>query len=138
VIVLVPALTTVTKPVSLTVATAVLLEVHVTVRPVSTMLFASFVTAVICCVGVIPRTRLTVAGLTVTVATGAGVTVRGALPLAPSLVAMIFAVPALTAVTSPEDADTIATAVLSEAQTIVRSLNVRPCASSRMAVAWVV
>jgi hypothetical protein len=93
------AVTVAGEPFALTVSTAVLLEAHVMTRPVRMLPFASRVVAVICCV---PPTTIGVVGVeTVTVATGAGVTVRGALPVWPSLVAMIFAVPAATAVTSP-------------------------------------
>jgi hypothetical protein len=109
VIVEVPAVTAVTNPLGSTVAAAVLVDVQLTMRPVRALPFASLRTAVSCWVGVIPRTRVAVAGLTVTVATGVGVTVRSALPVFPSLVAMMFAVPALTAVTSPVVDDTVAT-----------------------------
>jgi hypothetical protein len=101
VIVAPPDATAVTRPVVLTVAAAVLLELHVTVRPESMAPLASFVTADSCRVGVIPRTRFTDAGLTATVVTGAGVTVRVAAPVTPSLVATILAVPVATAVTTP-------------------------------------
>jgi hypothetical protein len=96
-----PAATAVTKPVVLTVATAPLLEDHVTARSVSTAPFASLVTAVSCCAGVIPNTKLADEGLTVTVATGTGLTmITGVVaPGADSLTAVIVAVPAPTAVT---------------------------------------
>jgi hypothetical protein len=81
VIVVLPAATDVTRPFGSTVAASLLLETQVIVRPVSTLPFASLVTAVNCCVGVIPRTRVTVPGLTVTVATGAIVTVIEEEPL---------------------------------------------------------
>jgi hypothetical protein len=81
---------------------------------------------------------LAVAGLTVTVATGIGVTVSVALPLLPSLVAVIAAVPAPTAVTRPVVGFTVATAVLSELQTTKRPLNTPPLASNVVAVACVV
>jgi hypothetical protein len=78
-----------------------LLEIHVTTRPVRTTPFPSLVTAVSCCVGVSPKTKLAEAGLTVTVATGTGLTVMtGVGPeLTASLVAVIVAVPIPTAVT---------------------------------------
>ena len=133
-----PAPTAVTRPVVLTVAAAVLLETQVTIRPLRTVPFPSLVTTVNCCVCVIPTTRLTVEGVTVTVATGAGVTVRGALPTCPSLVAVMLAVPALTAVTRPVVGETVATAVLSELQVIVRPVSARLWASSRVAVPCVV
>ena len=50
VIVVLPAVTPVTRPAAVTVATAVLLDCHVTVRPVSTFPAASFVTAASCVV----------------------------------------------------------------------------------------
>src|SRR5437868_8511817 len=99
VIVVVPAATAVTRPVVLTVAALVLPEDQITVRPLRTLPSASVITAVSCCVTVIPTTRLTREGLTATLATEAGVTVSGALPLFPSLAAVMLTVPALTAVT---------------------------------------
>jgi hypothetical protein len=96
-----PALTAVTKPFASTVATAVFADVQVMVRPFSTRPSASFVTAVSCCVGVTPTMRLVVAGVTVTVATGTGVTVIVALPVLVSLVATILAVPTAIPVTRP-------------------------------------
>jgi hypothetical protein len=90
-----PAETPLTRPVASTVATALLLDDHVTVRPVSTLPFESFNWAASCCVGVIPRTRLAEGGVTVTVATGTGLTViTGVVALgAVSLDAVIVAVP---------------------------------------------
>ena len=70
VIVVPPAPTAATKPLPSTVATARLLEVHVTVRPLRTLLFASLSVGVSCCVGEIPSISAAEAGLTVTVATG--------------------------------------------------------------------
>ena len=93
------AVTVAGEPLPLTVSTAVLLESQVMARPVSTLPFESVVVAVSCCV---PPTTIGVVGTgTVTVATGASVTVRGALPVFVSLVAMIFTVPTDTAVTTP-------------------------------------
>ncbi len=139
VIVAVPVPTAVTvavEPLALTVNTAVLLEAHVIVRPVSTPPFASFVVGVSCCV---PPTIIGVVGAeTVTVATGAGVTAISALPVIPSLVAVMFAVPTLTAVTSPVDRPTVATPVLLELHAVMRPVRTRPCASSNVAVACVV
>jgi hypothetical protein len=139
VIVAVPTPTAVTvagEPVALTVSTAELLETQVTVRPVSTLPFASFVVAVSCCV---PPMIIGVVGAEiVTVATGAGVTVTAALPVLPSLVAMMLAVPTLTAVTSPVDVLTVATTELSELQVMVRPVRTRPFESSRVALACVV
>ena len=56
-----------------------------------------------------------VGGLTATVATGTGITVTAAVPLFPSLVAVMVAVPGATAVTKPL-AETVATAVALEDQ----------------------
>src|SRR5438105_2639954 len=72
VIVALPAATLVTSPLLLTVATLGLLEVHVTERPVRTRPPASLSTALSCFIA--PTDRFTVAGLTVTDATGAGPT----------------------------------------------------------------
>jgi hypothetical protein len=104
----VPAETAVTSPVvALTVATAVLLELQATARPVSVLPFASSVVAVACDV---PITVMEVGErATVTEATGTGVTVAVALPVLPSLVAMMLALPTATAVTTPVT-DTVATA----------------------------
>src|SRR5438876_8197643 len=76
VIVAEPAATPVTNPLVLTVATAVLLLTHVTVRPVRGVPFESFGVAVN---GVVPPTvTLAVVGLTVTDATGTLVIVTAA------------------------------------------------------------
>jgi hypothetical protein len=135
VIVAVPTPTAVTvagEPFALTVSTAVLLETQVTVRPVSTTVLASLVVAVSCWV---PPTVIGVAGdETVTVATGAGVTVRVALPVLPSLVAMMLAVPTVTAVTTPWPS-TVATAVLAELHASARPVSMFPFASTVVAVA---
>src|SRR5437763_1528337 len=67
----VPAACAVTSPLALTVATAWLLLAQVTTRPDSGVPFASFGVAVSWTVA--PMSTLAVAGLTLTVATGAGV-----------------------------------------------------------------
>jgi hypothetical protein len=72
-------------------------------------------------------------GLTATVATGAGFTVIAELPLFPSLVAVMFAVPAATPLTSPVF-DTVATAVLSLPHVTTRPFSTFPFASNRLAV----
>ena len=69
VIVVEPAAIAVTNPLPFTVATAVLLDAHVIVRPASTLPPASLSVAASCVV--CPTAILTVAGLTVTDATGA-------------------------------------------------------------------
>src|SRR5712692_2202845 len=99
VMIAVPTAMAATSPVPSTVATPALLLVHVTVRPVKTFPFASFGVAVSC--AVCPISILAVAGLTVTEATGTLLTVTVAVPLRPSLVAVIVAPPATTPVTSP-------------------------------------
>src|SRR5882762_805524 len=94
-----PAATPVTSPLALTVATAALLVVQVTARPLRVVPLASFGVAVNAVVA--PTVRLAVAGLTVTEATGTLVTVMAAVPLCPSLVAVIVAEPVATPVTNP-------------------------------------
>jgi hypothetical protein len=135
VMVVLPAPTAVTRPFPSTVAAAGLPEVHAIDRPVSTVPLVSLRTAVSCWVAVIPNTRPAADGVTVTVATGAGVTVRAALPVFASLVATMFAVPGLAAVTRPVEEFTVATAVLSELHVIVRPVSARPLESSGVAVA---
>jgi hypothetical protein len=127
-----PVASAVTTPLKETVATLVLSEDHVTMRPVSTLLLASTVVAVSCSVP--PTIRFAVAGLTVTVATGIGMTVIVALPLLPSLVAVIVALPGITVVTRPVD-DTVATDGSLELHTMVRPVSTLSLASSVVAVA---
>jgi hypothetical protein len=145
VIVTVPTPTAVTRPLEDTVATAMLSELHVTTRSVSTVPVASFVTAVSCCVGVTPSTRLAVAGVTVTVATGTGSTViAGVVALgAVSLVAVIVAIPTPVAVAvtvAPVDVLTVLAALtdstvgLLETHVTVRPLRVAPFAPLGVAV----
>jgi hypothetical protein len=92
-----PARAPVTTPELDTVATPVLLEVHVTVYPSTLCHLASFTVAVN--VVVDPDATLLVAGDTVIVATGARLTVTVAVPDLPSLVAVMVAVPGATPVT---------------------------------------
>jgi len=102
-----PAVTPVTNPAGDTVATLGALLDHVTLRPVSTLPAESLVTAVSCSVD--PTFTVPEDGETVTAATGTTMTVIAAVPLFPSLVAVIVADPTATAVTRPL-ADTVATA----------------------------
>ena len=81
-----------------------------------------------------PCTTVAVAGLTVTEATSASVTVSVALPLLPSLVAEMLAVPTATAVTSP-GGETVATALFDELHVTGRPVNTPPFAASVVAVA---
>src|SRR3989442_543257 len=99
VIVAAPAVTPVTSPLALTVATAGLLLAQVTVRPLRGLPFASLGVAASCTVW--PTCTDAVAGLTVTDATGTVLTVIVAVPLCPSEVAVIVADPAATPVTRP-------------------------------------
>jgi hypothetical protein len=103
-----PAATPVTTPLDDTVAMPVLELNHVTARPVSTLLFASYAVAVSC--AVCPTVTLGVAGETLTEATGTvtAVTVTVEVPEKLLLVAVMIAVPGLTALTSPV-AETVAT-----------------------------
>jgi len=102
VIVVVPGLTALTAPVPLTVATAALLDAHVTTRPVSTPPLTSLFVTVACVVA--PTVIICVASATITdavAAGGAAVTVTEAEPLCPELVAVIVVLPALIALTTP-------------------------------------
>src|SRR2546429_756036 len=135
VIVAEPAVTPLTSPVPFTVATAVLLLDQVTTRPDNGLPFASFGVAVSCTV--CPTCTLAREGVTVTEATGATVTVTSDVPLCPSLVAVIVAVPAATPVTSPLRF-TRATAVLLLDQVTTRPLSEFPLASFGVAVSCTV
>jgi hypothetical protein len=95
----VPAAIPVTTPTLDTLATLAFDEVHVTVRPISAFPPASLGVAVSACVA--PTLTFATDGATVTVATGGGVTVMADAPDLASLVAVIVALPAATAVTRP-------------------------------------
>src|SRR6266852_4534421 len=126
-----PAAAPVTKPLPFTVATDVLLLDHVTVRPESGFPLASFGVAVSCTV---PLTWTDAdGGLTLTDATGTLVTVMLALPLCPSLVAVIVAEPVANAVMSPL-ASTLATLDWLDDQSTARPESALPAASSGVAV----
>ena len=131
VIVAVPATWPVTSPVALTVATLVLLDTHVTVRPVSGLPVASLGVAVSCSVA--PTGTVAEPGVTLTDATGGCTTVTVDVPFCPSLVAVMVAVPATLPVTSPL-ALTVATLVLLEAQVTVRPESALPLESRGVAV----
>src|SRR5690606_15493825 len=134
VIVAVPSATAITFPVPSTVATAALLVVHETVRPVSTVPSDARVSAV--SVPVSPGFRSSVAGCTTTVATGTGdgvCTVTVAVPVTPSAVARTVAVPTLTAVSRPVRS-MLATPGASVAQMTGRSGSAVP--SAAVTVAW--
>jgi len=72
-------------------------------------------------------------GVTVTVETGASVTVTLDVPVFPSLVAVIVVVPGTSPVTTP-DCETLATSGLLEVQETARPLSVFPAASFIVAV----
>jgi hypothetical protein len=126
VIVAVPAVTAVTIPVGLTVAMLVALEVQLMVRPVNTLPPASRVVAPSCAVP--PGCKVTVVGLTVTVATGTAVTVKLEVPVRPSLVAVMVTDPGATPVTRPLEL-TVASPGLLEDQAIARPVSTFPPAS---------
>src|SRR5438552_15155252 len=92
-----PDATPLTSPLPFTLAIALLLDCQVTTRPVNGLPFASLGVAVSCTV--LPTATPAAAGVTVTDATGAGVTVMAAVPLWPSLVALIVTDPATAAPT---------------------------------------
>jgi hypothetical protein len=136
-----PTATAVTNPELLTVATDVLLDVQAIARPVRTLLLASRVVAVACVVD--PGLSEVELSETLTDATAAGgggggaATLTPALPLFPSLVAVICAVPAATAVTTPEPL-TVATPLLLDVQAMARPVSTLLLASRVVAVACVV
>src|SRR5437879_13600762 len=126
VIVAEPATFALTSPVPVTVATGVLLLAHVTVRPVRMVPLASRRVALSCTVW--PAGTLADAGLTVTDATGTPLPVMPAVPLCPSLVAVIVTgPPAATPLTSPLPF-TLAIALLLDCQVITRPVNGLPFA----------
>src|SRR5438045_3859490 len=137
-----PPATPVARPLPLTVATAVLLLAHVTVRPVSVFPAESLDTAVNCCVA--PTRRLADAGLTVTDATGTFVTVTAAVPLFVSLVAVIVAEPAAFPLTTPLLLTVAAVLLLAHvttrpvsvlpAESLVTAVNCRVAPTGRLAV----
>ena len=122
-----------TMPVVVTVATELLSDDHVTDLPTRTFPFASFGVAVACVV--LPTPIVEDASETVTDATGSEKTVTAADPAWPSLVAMMFADPAPTAVTTPLALPTVATWVLSDDQDTVRPVTMNSFASLVVAVA---
>src|SRR5207249_4018060 len=120
-------------PATITVATAALPLDHVIVRPDSGLPPASFGVAVSCVVW--PTCRVAVAGLTVTDATGTttAVTVIAAVPLCPSLAAVIVAAPTVTPVTTPLVL-TVATDGLELVHVTVRPVSGLPFTSWSVAV----
>jgi hypothetical protein len=131
VMVVTPTPVPVAFPVVDTEATAGILELQENTRPARTLPDASFAVAVN---GVLsPATTVCVAGTSVIVAMGTN-TVMDAVPLFPSLVAVIVALPpADVALTSPAD-DTVATAALLVVHVTVRPLSTSPAESLVTAV----
>jgi hypothetical protein len=126
VIVAVPRPTAVTTPLCVTVAKLVLREAQVTGRPVRTFPLASVSVAVR--VVVCPITAAAVGGAIATEFTGAIVTVTVVVALFVSLVAVIVADPAATAVMRPPD-DTVATAGALVVHVTTRFVTTVPLAS---------
>jgi hypothetical protein len=129
----VPTLTAVTSPVEDTIATARLSDLHVMIRPIKVSPLAPSATALACDVS----TAVIELGISVaiTVASGTGVTAIVAVPLFPSLVPVMIAVPDATAVTRPVD-DTVAFAGLLEDQVTVRPWRTLLPASLISAESW--
>jgi acyl transferase domain-containing protein len=123
VIVAVPTDIAVTIPLADTVATLGLSLAQLMARSASTFSAASLATALSCCVD--PSTRLNEETSRRTDETGTGRTVNVALPVTPSLVAMMFVVPGDKALTTPL-LDTVATASSSELHTTPRPSALRP------------
>src|SRR5438445_5485510 len=134
-IVMEPGATPLTRPLVLTVATAVLELDHVTVRPESGVPPASLGVAVSCTVW--PACTEAEGGVTSTDATGTFVTLIDEVPLFPSLVAVIVADPGVTPETSPLLL-TAATAVLELDHVTVRPESGAPSASFGVAVSCTV
>ena len=128
-----PVATAVTTPLPLTRAIVVSLLDHVTARPDKTLPLASLRVAVSC--AVCPTDTVADDGVTVTEATGAVVTVTAAVPLFPSLVAVIVAEPAATPLTRPVLL-TVAAAVLLLDQVTVLPVSTFPAESNVVAVSW--
>src|SRR5436309_9754194 len=135
VIVAAPGATALTRPLPLTVATAVFPLAHVITRPPRAFPLASCGVAVSCTV--CPCGIVTAGGVTATAATGTLATVTDAVPLCPSLVAVIVAAPGATAVTRPLPL-TVATALFPLAHVITRPPRAFPLASCGVAVSCTV
>src|SRR2546425_1027468 len=130
-----PAVTPVTAPAVATVAIPVALDDHAIVRPVRRLPAESFGVAVSCAAA--PTNKAADAGLIVTDATGTIETASEAVPLWPSLVAVMVAEPAATPVTRPLGL-TVATPVALLVHVIVRPVSGLPAESSGLAVSCLV
>src|SRR5438874_6440923 len=135
VIVAAPGATALTRPLPLPAATAVFRLAQVSTRPPRAFPLASCGVAVSCTV--CPCGIVTAGGVTATAATGTLATVTDAVPLCPSLVAVIVAAPGATAVTRPLPL-TVATALFPLAHVITRPPRAFPLASCGVAVSCTV
>src|SRR5207249_1643594 len=120
-----------TWPLAVTVAIAALLVDHVTTRPLNGLPLASRGVAVSCTA--CPTAALSVVGLRLTDATGTGFTVIAALPVLPSLVAVIVTAPAAAPVTRPVE-ETVAVAGALDVQVIARPESTVPAESCAVPV----
>ena len=133
----VPAATPVTMPRDgSTVATAVLLELHETVRPVSTLLFASSAVAVACVVAPILTELETSETTTEAIGVTGAVMLIAAWPVALPLLAVMLAVPAEIAEMTPMF-ETVATLVFDELH-VTDPPTIVPLESRSVADAWAV
>src|SRR5258708_1681550 len=131
-----PAILPLTRPFASTVAIVASLVCHVTVRPVSGLPFASFGVAVSCRLAL--TRMLEDAGVTVTDATGMGVTVTADVPLLPSAVAVIVSGPPPPFAATTPFVSTVAMVVSLVCQVTVRPVSGLPLASFRVALNWTV
>src|SRR5688572_27346835 len=113
----------------------VLLDVHVTVRSVTTLLAASRIVAVSCTVS--PTSNVSLVGPTVMLAIGGGMTLMVATPLFEPLAAVIVAVPSAWAVTRP-DPETDATLAADDDQVTGCPERMLPAASFTVALSCTV
>ena len=125
-----PTRTAVTTPL-LTVAVSASSVLHVNVAPAIALPDASRAVAV--SVPLLPATSASAPGDSVTDATAGGCTVIVLVPVRPSLVAVIVAVPVATGVTTPA-LETVAMAVLDVDHVTARPVSVLPAASRVVAV----
>src|SRR5437588_385918 len=128
-----PVATAVTTPLPLTRAIVVSLLDHVTARPDKTLPLASLIVAVSC--AVCPTDTVADARVPLTAATGAAVTATTAVPLWPSLSAVIVADPAATPLTRPVP-PTVPAGVFLLDQVTVLPVSTFPAESNVVAVSW--
>jgi hypothetical protein len=134
VIVAVPTVRALTTPLDETVATVVLLELHVTTRSVTTVPFTSLTVGV--GLAVWPTVSVIVAGSD-TLPTGARATVTAELPFHPPLEAVTNADPGAMAVTTPLG-ETAAADELFETHVTTRSVTTVPLTSLTVVVSGAV